>query len=154
VKRYWRFALKAMRTQILLLIALAGLAYGQTPERLPSFDAADVHTSPKNPNPNVQSLGGFARGGRYQFRNATMLDLIANAYGLDPEKVVGGPFWLETDRFDILAKTPVSVTPANTKLMLRSLLADRFKLVTHEEGKPMNAWVMTAARPGSQLKPA
>jgi uncharacterized protein (TIGR03435 family) len=141
----------------LFLIALTGLAYGQTPEQLPSFEAADIHPSPKNPNPNVPSLGGFARGGRYQFRNATMVDLIANAYGVDPEKVVGGPFWLETDRFDILAKAPVSVTPANTKLMLRSLLADRFKLVIHNEDTPMNAWVMTTVtpgKPGPQLREA
>jgi uncharacterized protein (TIGR03435 family) len=148
----WRFDLKAMLTQILLFTALAGLAFGQTPEKLPSFDAADVHASPKSPNPNVQSLGGFARGGRYQFRNATMVDLISSAYGVEPEKVLGGPSWLETDRFDILAKAPTSVTPATTKLMLRSLLADRFKLAFHNEDKPMNGWVMTAAKPGPQLK--
>lgn len=137
------------------LLTLTGFAYGQTTEKLPSFDAADVHASPKSPNPNVQSLGGFARGGRYQFKNATMVDLIANAYGVESEKVVGGPYWLETDRFDILAKAPTAVTPANTKLMLRSLLADRFKLVTHNEDKPMNAWAMTAVtagKPGPQVK--
>src|SRR5262249_50576008 len=144
--------LRVIFTQIFLLTALAGWGFGQTPEKLPTFDAADVHASPKNPNPNVQSLGGFARGGRYQFRNATMLDLISSAYGVDPEKVLGGPSWLETDRFDILAKAPTSVTPANTKLMLRSLLADRFKLVIHNEDKQMNAWVMTALKPGSQIK--
>src|SRR5438132_8984692 len=144
-----------MQSFFLILTALAGLAYGQTPEKLPSFEAADVHASPKNPNPNLQSLGGFARGGRYQFRNASMLDLIANAYGMDPEKVAGGPFLLETDRFDILAKAPTGVTPANTKLMPPSLVADRFKLVTHTEDKPMNAWIMTsvtAGKPGPQLK--
>src|SRR5437764_10933342 len=75
-----RCALKFRLAQVffLFLIALTGLAYGQTPEKLPSFDAADVHSTPKSPNPNVQSLGGFARQGRYQFRNATMVDLIAN----------------------------------------------------------------------------
>src|SRR5262245_41169410 len=144
--------MKAMLMQILLFTALAGLVFGQTPEKLPSFDAADVHASPKNPNPNVQSLGGFARGGRYQFRNATMLDLIASAYSVEPEKVLGGPSWLETDRFDILAKAPTSVTTATARLMLRSLLTDRFKLAIHNEDKPLNAWVMTAAKPGPQIK--
>jgi len=80
-----------------------------------------------------------------------MVDLISSAYSVDLEKVLGGLSWLETDRFDILAKAPTSVTTATTKLMLRSLLADRFKLVIHNEDKPMNAWVMTAAKPG-QLK--
>src|SRR5947207_12464879 len=103
-------------------------AYGQASETSPSFEAADVHASPRSANPNVQSLGGFVRGGRYQFRNATMLDLIVSAYGVEPEKVLGGPSWLETDRFDILAKAPASATNAAAKLMLRSLLGDRFKL--------------------------
>src|SRR5690242_18518204 len=149
-----RSALKSTLTQFFafFLIVLTGLAYGQTP--LPSFEAADVHPSPKNPNPNVQSLGGFARGGRYQFRNATMVDMISSAYGVEAEKVLGGPSWLETDRFDILAKAPASVTPATTKLMLRSLLADRFKLLIHNEDMPMNAWTMTATKPGPQLKPS
>src|SRR5215831_14918253 len=144
--------MKGLLAQVSILFALAGVAYGQTTEPLPSFDAADVHVSPRSANPNVQSLGGFVRGGRYQFRNATMVDLVASAYGVEPEKVLGGPSWLETDRFDILAKAPAAATNATAKLMLRSLLADRFKLVIHDEDKPMNAWVMTAAKPGPQLK--
>jgi len=149
--------LKSILLRFFFLLAVTGPAYGQTPEKLPSFEAADVHSSPKNPNPNVQSLGASARGGRYQFKNATMVDLISNAYGVEPEKVVGGPFWLETDRFDILAKAPTSVTAANTKLMLRSLLADRFKLVIHSQETPMNVWAMiavNAGKPGPQLKEA
>ena len=144
--------MKRLFTLLFVLIALSSLVYGQTNEPLPSFEAADVHVTPKSANPNPQSLGGFVRGGRYQFRNATMLDLIVNAYGLEPEKVTGGPSWLETERFDILAKAPTSATNANAKLMLRSLLKDRFNLVFHNEDKPMNAWVMTAAKPGSQIK--
>src|SRR6185295_12753700 len=54
--------------------------------------------------------------------------------------------------FDILAKAPASVTTAAAKLMLRSLLTDRFKLVIRNEDKPMNAYVMTAAKPGPQLR--
>ena len=149
--------MKSILLRFFFLLAVTGLAYGQTPEKLPSFEAADVHSSPKNPNPNVQSLGASARGGRYQFKNATMVDLISDAYGVEPVNVVGGPFWLETDRFDILAKAPTSVTAANTKLMLRSLLADRFKLVIHSQETPMNVWAMipvNAGKPGPQLKEA
>jgi uncharacterized protein (TIGR03435 family) len=83
-----------------------------------------------------------------------MLDLVASAYGMEPEKVLGGPSWLETDRFDILAKAPTSATNATAKLMLRSLLADRFKLIVRNEDKQMNAWAMTAPKPGSQIKKA
>jgi hypothetical protein len=64
--------MRGIFAQVLVLVVLAGGAYGQTTEPLPSFDAADVHVSPRSANPNVQSLGGFVRGGRYQFRNATL----------------------------------------------------------------------------------
>ena len=107
----------------IVFILLAGLAHGQAADPGPSFDAADVHVSPKSINP--QTAGGFIRGGRYQFRNATMVDLISSAYSVDADKVLGGPIWLESDRFDILAKAPGSTTNDTAKLMLRSLLVAR-----------------------------
>ena len=55
--------------------------------------------------------GGVIRGGRYELRNATMVDLISTAYGIDAEKVLGGPNWLESDRFDVIAKTPPKTSP-------------------------------------------
>lgn len=144
--------MRGLFPKFLGVIVLTSFASGQSTETLPFFDAADVHVSPKSVNPNVTSTGGFVRGGKYQFKNATMLDLIASAYSVEPDKVVGGPSWLETDRFDILAKAPASATNANAKLMLKSLLADRFKLAIHNEDKPMNAFVMTMTKPGPQLK--
>src|SRR5579883_68945 len=144
--------MKKLLAPFFVLIVLTSLAFSQTNEPLPSFEAADVHGSPRSANPNVQSMGGFVRGGRYQFKNATMVDLIASAYSVEAEKVLGGPSWLETDRFDILAKAPASATNATAKLMLRSLLADRFKLVLHNEDKQMNAYVMTALKAGPQMK--
>ncbi len=146
--------MKRILTQIIFLFFTAAIAHGQQAQTPQSFEAADVRSSPKSVNPNVQTLGGFVRAGRYQFRNATMVDLIASAYGVDGEKVLGGPFWLETDRFDILAKAPTNATQATARLMLRSLLADRFKLTIHNEDKQMSAWVMTASKPGPQLKQA
>ena len=134
----------------IVFILLAGLAYGQSADPGPSFDAADVHVSPKSINP--QTAGGFIRGGRYQFRNATMVDLISSAYGVDAEKVLGGPSWLESDRFDILAKAPASTKDDTAKLMLRSLLADRFRLVIHNDDKPINTYVLTVGKGGSKMK--
>jgi uncharacterized protein (TIGR03435 family) len=83
-----------------------------------------------------------------------MLDLIATAYGLDASNVQGGPSWLETDRFDVIAKAPPTTSPATLKLMLRSLLADRFKLVTHNGSVPMPAFVLTAGKGPPKMKPA
>ena len=114
-----------------------------------AFEIADVHVSPHRQFPFTS--GGNLHGERYVFRQATMLDLISTAYGLDPSNVQGGPSWLEMDRFDIAAKAPAKTTPAALKLMLQSLLKERFSLVTHTGTAPMPADVMTVS-PGGKPK--
>jgi uncharacterized protein (TIGR03435 family) len=88
-------------------------------------------------NPQSYRSGGFLRGGRYDLRKATMMDLIRLAYGFEPDTVFGGPDWLEFDRFDIAAKAPPATSPREIGLMLQSVLADRFKLRFHKDVKPM-----------------
>ena len=66
-----------------------------------------------------------------------MLDLIATAYSItDRDLIVGGPAWLERNRFDIAAKAPQDTSPANVRLMLQDLLAERFKLAVHQRHAP------------------
>ncbi|MCU1329450.1 MAG: hypothetical protein JWN34_4820, partial [Bryobacterales bacterium] len=123
----------------------AGLAHGQT------FEVADVHLSPSSTNQFVRTPP--ARGGRYEIRSATMVDLIRIAHGVDGDKVVGGPNWLELDRFDVIAKAPADSTTDTHKLMLQALLEDRFKLKLHKDTKPLPTWVLTAGKK-PQLKEA
>lgn len=111
----------------------------------PTFTLADVHPSPWVNFPFAN--GGTLHGDRYTLRQATMVDLIANAYGVDASLVQGGPSWLELDRFDIVAQAPAGTTAATLKLMLRSLLASRFKLITHNGTAPIPAYVLTAVKP-------
>jgi uncharacterized protein (TIGR03435 family) len=97
--------------------------------------------------------GGVLRGGRYDIRNATMLDLVRTAYSMDDDsKVQGGPSWLELDRFDVIAKAPPSATQDSVKLMLQSLLADRFKLVVHTGSKPLQVFVLSLGKGKPKLK--
>lgn len=120
----------------------------------PKFEIADIHPSSAASGPNGQFMrGGLYRGGRYEVRTATMVDLIRTAYAVDADTVTGGPGWMETDRFDIIAKAPADSKPETMQLMLRDLLADRFKLVVHNDTKPLPAYVLT---PGKKvlLKPA
>ena len=114
-----------------------------------AFEIADVHVSPPRKFPFTS--GGSLHGERYIFRQASMLDLISTAYGLDPSNVQGGPSWLETDRFDIAAKAPAKTTQAALKLMLRSLLKERFDLVTHTGSVPMPAYALIV-KPGGKPK--
>src|SRR5260221_14729716 len=87
----------------------------------PTFESADVHGSAHTTNPNPFPSGGVLRGGRYDLRRATMVDLIRIAYDVDPNAVLGGPNWLETDRFDIVAKAPPETSPETITLMLQAL---------------------------------
>jgi uncharacterized protein (TIGR03435 family) len=125
---------------LLGLVSVA--AFSQSAETAAKFELADVHASPHTTQPLVR--GPFYTSGRYELRFATMLDLIRIAYGVDPEKVSGGPSWLEMDRFDVFAKAPESSNNEFRKRMLQALLAERFKLVTHNDSKPMPAYALTA----------
>src|SRR5262245_6756855 len=111
-----------------LTAVLAIVAFGQNDA---VFEIADIHTSPRS---NTTVMRTSTRPGRYELHNATMLDLIRTAYSFDADKVVGGPNWLEYDRFDVIAKTTAKPPDNDTlKLMLQALLADRFKLTVHKD---------------------
>jgi uncharacterized protein (TIGR03435 family) len=114
-------------------------------DKTPSFDSADVHVSPPSINPTMH--GGALRGGRYEVHTATMVDLISAAYNMEPDKILGGPSWLDWDRFNVIAKASQGTSRENLNLMLQSLLADRFKLVVHKDMKPMPTFVLTAGKP-------
>jgi len=123
---------------------LSGAAFSQPAETTARFEVADVHVSPPSNQPVVK--GPFYTTGRYELRFASMLDLVRIAYGLDPEKVIGGPNWLEMDRFDVFAKVPGTSTAESRKLMLQALLADRFKLVIHNDSRPIAAFALKASK--------
>src|SRR5437870_8148626 len=131
------------------LLLVVGAAQSKPPQ--PIFEFADVHASPRTMNPFMRSV---LRGGRYELVNANMVDLIRTAYGVDPEKVVGGPNWVEFDRFDVIAKAPSNAPPETLKLMLQALLADRFKLVVHNDTKPVAGFVLTMGKGKPKLKEA
>src|SRR3954452_22639514 len=76
----------------------------------PAFDIADVHVSPRADwvkDVNHAMQGGFLARDRYQIRRATMLDLIRTAYDIDADKILGGPAWLDYDRYEVVAKAPL-----------------------------------------------
>src|SRR5580704_1047421 len=85
------------------------------------FEIADVHLSP-TAHTFAQNFGGVLRGGRYVNRDATMLNLIVAAYGVSEDNIAGGPGWLTSDLFDVVAKVPDGTTMATANLMLQSLL--------------------------------
>jgi len=65
---------------------------------------------------------------------------------MDADKIQGGPSWLEWDHFDINARMPANTTAEDQKLMLQSLLAERFKLAVHADSKQVLAYELSAGK--------
>jgi hypothetical protein len=82
----------------LALVTLSPAVFAQQPQSAPKFDAADINLRARTGTTNQPTMtGGVLRGGRYDLRNATMLDLITTAYSIaDRDLVVGGPAWLSS----------------------------------------------------------
>src|SRR5688500_20207085 len=101
----------------------------QPPSPRTPFDMSGRQVSPR-PQPGMR--GGVLRGTRYELRNAHMVDLIRTAYNVQPEKISGGPSWIEWNRFDIAALAPENTPPERLREMLKTILAERFKLVVRD----------------------
>ena len=86
-------------------------------------------------------------------RNVRMTTCIKWAYHVF-EYQVAGPAWLTSERFDVIAKSAQPVDEQQLRLMLRELLADRFKLAFHRENKEMAAYVVTVGKNGHKLQPS
>ena len=87
-------------------------------------------------------------------KNHALKTLIAAAYNLSFRAISGGPAWVESDRYDILARTPGGVRPnLNEQMsMLRKLLSERFHLAFHREQKELRCYALTIAKGGPKLK--
>jgi uncharacterized protein (TIGR03435 family) len=130
-----------------LLTAQVGTA--QAPKL--SFDVVSI-------KPNVSGNAGdqlmMQPGGRFTAVNIRVASLIGNAYGEIPRmKIVGGPDWIQSDRFDILAKAARESSNAEYQEMMRSLLADRFALIAHMETRDMPVYALVIARADGRLGP-
>jgi uncharacterized protein (TIGR03435 family) len=116
----------------------------------PTFDVASIKPNVSGDlRVSVQAMPG----GRYVATNAPVRMLIRDAYALQGFQLTGGPDWLDVDRFDIAAKSDGNPTPAEQRLMLRALLADRFKLRLHGEKRDAPLYALIMARRDGTLGP-
>lgn len=110
------------------------------------------------PGPIAETIG-FAGGpgsktpGRIHYSGVSLKMILARAYGMRPYQI-SGPGWMETERYDIDAKYPADTKPEEFRLMLQTLLTDRFKLVLHRETQEMSRFRLVVAKGGPKLSPA
>lgn len=135
------------RSLIAGLLALVPLVLAA---QTPAFEVADI--KPSDPSVAKAGKGRILPGGRIEVPGYSVKDLMMFAYGVQDNMISGGPKWAGDDRFDIVAKAPTDAPPETLRLMLQTLLADRFRLVMHREEKAMPAYVLTVAKnpPGLQ----
>lgn len=136
------------RLAALGMVCVAG--YGQNlPVR------ADIRLSAPTFRPIGQPsamVGPALRYGVLQLRTATLSELISAAYGVETQKVVGGPRSIEWTKFDIDAEVPPGRALDDMKGLLRLLLAQRFDLAVHNDTRPVVAWVLDSATKPKLMK--
>jgi uncharacterized protein (TIGR03435 family) len=116
-----------------------------------SFEVASVRP---NTSGDQRTMIQMPPTGRYTATNIPVRLLLRQAYEVQEFQIVGGPDWLASDRFDIVAKAPDGTTgPEQMRLMLRALLADRFKLVARTETREMPIYSLVLAREDGRLGP-
>ena len=139
-----------MKRMVVAGLCAAGVAICQQAK----FELADVHASTRPRAARRRNFGGVLRAGKYVNRDVTMLGLIEAAYHVKEDAIAGGPGWVASDLYDVIARVPEGTKLAEANQMLQSLLADRFKLVVKRETHPMPRYVLTVGNGGSKLKPA
>jgi uncharacterized protein (TIGR03435 family) len=133
-----------------------------TAEPQPSFEVASIKPS----KPYSRGLDWDDSPGRVSISGYNLHQLIRAAYGLKSNsQILGGPKWIDSERFDIVAKADDAETAKMQKmsdadwvnarsLMLQSLLADRFQLKLHRETRVLPIYALVVAKSGIKFKPA
>jgi uncharacterized protein (TIGR03435 family) len=134
-----------------LALLSAGSIFGQTPAAQPAFEVASVKPAPP-PTPGMFKVQMGGDPGMVDYKNVSLKTVIARAYQMKDYQV-SGPDWLDTERFDIMAKVPANTPASQVPLMLQNLLAVRFKLAVHLDQKVMPVYAMVIGKNGPKLKP-
>ena len=121
----------------------------------PSFEVASVSKGEPPADP-ILVAPGVRRGNSWVANDATLRMLIRAAYAPQYQThgtIIGGPAWLDTDRFDITARVDPSAGPEAVRLMAQGLLAERFKLVVRRESRELPVYALVHARTDRRLGP-
>jgi uncharacterized protein (TIGR03435 family) len=93
---------------------------------------------------------GTSDPGMFTCRNCSLYWVLADAYPIHGYDF-SGPDWLQSERFDFIAKIPAGATREEFQKMLQTLLAERFKLSVHRENRPMEVYELTVAKNGPKV---
>jgi len=137
-----------MRIVTFLLLSSAAIAQTAKPRE---FEVAEI-----KPSDGRAADPGKGRmiGGTVELPGITLRRLIQEAYGVQPDMIFGGPSWIDTDLFDVVAKASPDIHIEDLRAMFQPLLADKFRLVVHREDRPKSVYVLVTGKGGPKLKAA
>ena len=119
----------------------------------PAFDVASV--KPTGRPPESSTAGWTASHGNFTARAAWVRGLIAFAHGVRATQVHGGPSWVDTEQYDVIAKAgSTDASLDEMKAMVRTLLEDRFKLVAHRNKQESPIYTLVIGKNGSKMREA
>jgi uncharacterized protein (TIGR03435 family) len=144
-----------VRTLVGVFVFTSGAVYAQSVASKPAFEVASVKRTQHGRTPDGWSFSDvkIASPGRLVAVNASLDECIRWAYRLK-EYQISGPDWLKSDEacYDIEAKAASpDVPPSQVRLMLQTLLAERFKLVLHQENRMLPSYALVVAKNGPRL---
>lgn len=137
-----------LQMTMIMSISVCGFTQGGPPA--PAFEVVSIKASA--PQPIGSTEVSFQRDpGRLTFTGATVRDVLAKAYSLQPAQI-SGPAWIDEDRYDISAKIPAGMGPDQVPAMLQQMMDERFKIVAHRESKEQPVYGLVVAKGGAKLK--
>jgi uncharacterized protein (TIGR03435 family) len=154
--------MKDMRPTIFLFLAAS--AFAQNPPD-PAFDVASVRINQQYQVDNVQTWSAKTdvKPGSLTMTNVSLVSLIKWAYHIQRYQIVQpdglefrrpGGNYVDTARYDLLAKCDKPVTDEEMRPMLQTLLAERFHLQFHRETRTLSVYAMVEAKGGHKMRPS
>ncbi len=130
-----------IRSSVILgLFAAMAAAFAQP--AAPAFEAASIKPS----KAATDGSSWHSRPGYLVMKNQTLGGLIRAAYKLRPEQLSGGPKWIEADRFDVEARAAGPADDPELLAMLKTVLAERFQLVTHTGSRLVSGYALVVSK--------
>ena len=131
---------------------LSSVLFAQPPAD-PSFEVASVKSNrTEAPAATLFPLGPgdayAANGGRFRATNQALITYLRFAYRLGQGDLLDLPRWVYNERFDVEARANGEPNKDQMRVMMRSLLKDRFKLVVHTEQRTQAIFDLELATPG------
>ena len=132
----------------------AGFASGQSGGAT-RFEIATVEAVPNGPD-LFRGVLGTAVNGEVRLTNATLLECLRFAFGIGNNFQIVGPDWIHSTeyRFNVFAKAPANTPPAEIRLMLQNLLAERLRIAMHREQRELAYLALMVSKNGLKLREA